>query len=196
MTNIIKPNPNVIAQYLKKWEQLENYTLQEKSLGLLFHKLCPKNKTIEEILLKVSALNDFYSTNIFDTYTVAKHILKKDIDSRLEKIDYTLVNDIAWVTISEKKKNFYSFASKYCNHHNADEFPIYDSFLEKMLLHYRKTDDFDIFKKDDLKIYNRFIEIIRNFQNFYRLEEFSLRKIDIFLWLAGKEYFPKNYKKA
>ena len=28
----------------------------------------------------------------------------------------------------------------------------------------------------------------------HKLEKFSLRQIDIFLWLTGKEYFPKKYK--
>ena len=77
------PSPSLMSKYLRKWEKLENYQLQEASLGLLFHSLCPENKKIEHVLLKVSALNDFYSTNIFDTYSVAKHILKMNIDAQL-----------------------------------------------------------------------------------------------------------------
>ncbi len=194
MTNVVSPNSSVISEYLGKWEQLENYKLQENSLGLLFNELCPENKKIEHVLLKVSALNDFYSTNIYDTYTVARHILKKNIDADLYANNYSLVNKIAKVSISGKEKNFYSFASKYCSHHNPNNFPIYDSFVDKMLMHYKKTDKFDNFKKDDLKNYKRFIEVINKFQSFYKLDAFSLREIDIFLWIAGKEYFPKNYK--
>jgi len=174
--------------------QLENYRLQEASLGLLFHSLCPENKEIEHVLLKVSALNDFYSTNIFNTYSVAKHILKKDIDARLKATDYSLVNEIARVAIKEKSKNFYSFASKYCSHHKPTSYPIFDSFVEKMMLHYKAADGFNGFDKGDLKNYERFIEIIKSFQSFYKLEKFLLRKIDIFLWLAGKEWFPRHYK--
>ncbi len=182
-----------MSEYLGKWEQLENYQLQEASLGLLFHSLCPKNKKIEHVLLKVTALNDFYSTNIFDIYSVAKHILKKDIDTRLDANDYSLVNDIARVSIKEKSKNFYSFASKYCSHHKPISYPIFDSFVEKMMLYYQATDGFNSFDKGDLRNYGRFIEIIRSFQSFYKLEKFSLRQIDIFLWLAGKEWFPRKY---
>ena len=192
----LTPSPNLISVYLGKWEQLENYKLQEASLGLLFHSLCPENKKIEHVLLKVSALNDFYSTNIFDTYSVAKHIIKKDIDIRLEAVDYFLVNDIAKILIKGKSKNFYSFASKYCSHHKPKSYPIFDSFVEKMLLHYKSTDKFNGFDKRDLKDYRRFIDIIKSFQRFYGLEKYSLREIDIFLWLAGKEWFPRKYKRS
>ena len=194
MPKPLKPSPSVLSEYLGKWEKLENYRLQEASLGLLFHSLCPENKKIEHVLLKVSALNDFYSTNIFDTYSVAKHILNKDIDSRLEDNDYSLVNDIARISIKGKSKNFYSFASKYCSHHKPITYPIFDSFVGKMMLHYKAADGFNGFDKNDLKDYGRFIEIIKSFQGFYNLDEFSLREIDIFLWLAGKEWFPKKYK--
>jgi hypothetical protein len=194
MPESLTPSPSLMSEYLSKWEQLENYRLQEASLGLLFHSLCPENKKIEHVLLKVSALNDFYSTNIFDTYSVAKHILKKDVDARLEANDYSLVNDIAKISIKGKTKNFYSFASKYCSHHKPTSYPIFDSFVEKMMLHYKTLDSFNSFDKVDLKDYGRFIKIIKGFQSFYRLEKFSLREIDIFLWLAGKERFPRKYK--
>jgi hypothetical protein len=194
MPEPLTPSPSLISEYLGKWERLENYRLQEASLGLLFHSLCPENKKIEHVLLKVSALNDFYSTNIFDTYSIAKHILTRDTDARLDANDYSLVNDIAQIAIKAKTKNFYSFASKYCSHHKPTSYPIFDSFVEKMMLHYKSVDNFNGFDKVDLKDYGRFIEIIKSFQSFYKLEKFSLREIDIFLWLAGKEWFPKKYK--
>lgn len=189
-----RPTSALISGYLHEWGRLENYKLQEASLGLLFHELCPENNTIEHILLKVSALNDFYSTNIFDTFTVASHILSHNIDAHLQNNNHDIVNTIAAVSIKGKLKNFYSFASKYCSHHKPDSFPIYDFFVEKMLLYYRKQDRFYDFEQTDLKNYRCFIQIINGFQYFYGLEEFSLRQIDIFLWLAGKEFFPKKYK--
>jgi hypothetical protein len=190
----LRPSPSLMSEYLGKWEQLENYRLQEASLGLLFHSLCPENKKIEHVLLKVSALNDFYSTNIYDTYSVAKHILMKDIDGRLKVNEYFLVNDIAKISIKDKTINFYSFASKYCSHHKPASYPIFDSYVGKMMLHYKSADNFNGFDKADLKDYGRFIEIIQSFQSFYKLEKFSLREIDIFLWLAGKDWFPRKYK--
>src|SRR4051812_40379266 len=110
MPDPISPTINVVRKYLADWETLEKYRLQEGSLGLLFREFCPENKLIEHVLLKVCALNDFYSTNIFDTFTVAKHILSKNIDNRLRANECSLVNEISRVTIREKSKNFYSFA--------------------------------------------------------------------------------------
>jgi hypothetical protein len=151
---------------------------------------------LEHVLLKVSALNDFYSTNIFDTYTVAKHIQRANIDNRLRIGDLSLVNELAQITIRDKPKNFYSFATKYCNHHYPDNFPIYDYYVEKMLTHYGKVDAFSAFHKTDLKCYDKFVKTIREFSRHYKLEQFSLREIDIFLWLAGRESFPRNYKRG
>ena len=193
MSNPPQPNQSIINSYLSKWKTLENYTLQEKSLNLLFHSYCPDNNQIEQVLLKVSALNDFYSTNIFDTYTVAKHILKCNIDNDLGAGNEALVNKIAPVTINGKTRNFYSFASKYCSHHKPESYPIYDSYVDKMLMHFKKKDKYDTFTKPNLKDYQRFIKIIKNFQKHYDLQSFTLREIDIYLWLAGKEYFTNKY---
>ena len=184
------PSQKSIRKYLEKWQTLEKYTLTEGALGLLFRKLCPDNTDIESVLLKVSALNDFYSTNIYDTYSVSKHILALNVDSRLSDKDLGLVNEIAEVNLKGKVWNFYSFASKYCSHHRPDDFPIYDSLVEKMLKHYRKTDKFEIFRNAELKNYRRFIEIIESLRRFYGVDDFSLRELDIFLWLAGKDSFP------
>ena len=192
INNPPQPNKSQVNLYLRKWKTLKNYKMQEESLNLLFTKW-PENKKLEQILLKVSALNDFYSTNIFDTYTVAKHILKCNIDKDLSAGNEALVNKIAPVTINGKTRNFYSFASKYCSHHKPESYPIYDSYVDKMLMHFKKKDKYDAFVKPNLKEYQRFIEIIKNFQKHYNLESFTLREIDIYLWLAGKEYFPNKY---
>ena len=187
------PNLDLIESYLQKWDTLENYILQENSLNLLFHKLCPENIKTEHILLKVSSLNDFYSTNIYDTFTVAKHILNCEIDDSLSKGKLDIVNKIARVKIKKRTINFYSFASKYCSHHNPAVYPIYDSYVEKMLMYFKRVEKFYTFLKDDLKDYPKFVEIIRNFQVYFHLGKFTLRQIDIYLWLAGKQYFPHKY---
>lgn len=190
-----KPTAELINSHLQKWETLENYKLQEQSLALLFHQLCPRNSALEHVLLKVTALNQFYSTNIFDTYSVAKHILRMDIDHRLAARDLALVNELAMITIRGKPRNFYSFASKYCSHHVPEAFPIFDSFVEQMLLHYRAADNFEVFARSDLKNYSQFVRIVAAFQKHYALDSFSLRQIDVFLWLVGKDSFPRNYGK-
>lgn len=189
-----KPNKKEVEKYLKQWDKLESYRLQESSLDKLFLELCPKNKKIEDVLLKVAALNDFYSTNIFSVYPVAKHILSLNIDGALENGDVSLVSKIQCVTIGKAKKHFYSFASKYCSHHNPNDYPIYDSYVDQILRYFRKEDSFRKFLNDDLKDYSKFKSILIDFRRFYDLEVYSLKEIDRYLWQLGKEYFPKNYK--
>ena len=194
MIEIPRPNKNIIKEYLIKWDNLEDhYIWQESSLDKLFHKDYKYNTDLNEILIKCSCLNDFYSTNIFLIYPVAKNIFDLKIDKRLEQGDPSLVNDIARVNISGKEKTFYSFASKYCSHHNNIEFPIYDYFVDRMLIYFQKKDKFSNFKKDDLKDYVKFKNILIDFKKFYDIDEFNLRDIDKYLWIAGKEYFPKKY---
>ena len=160
MNSIPKPCQKEVEKYLNKWDSLENYVLQESSLDKLFFKTYPKNDDINDILIKCSSLNDFYSTNIFSIFSVAKHILKLNIDKRLKEGDATLVNDIAKVKINGKDKNFYSFATKYCSHHFPTIYPIYDYYVEKVLLYFRDKDHFLYFKKSDLKKYDLFRYVV------------------------------------
>ncbi|MBR6552928.1 MAG: hypothetical protein IKT89_08845, partial [Clostridia bacterium] len=183
-----------IEKYLAKWSNLENYHLQEESLNKLFHQLCPNNTDITDILIKASTLNDFYSTNIMSIYPVAKHILGLNIDSRLQNGDITLVDEIKRVQINNKTINNYSFATKYCSHHNSLDYPIYDSYVDEILRYFRNIDNFSNFSNDDLKIYTKFKSIIIDFKSFYNLDEYNLKQIDQYLWQLGKEYFNK-YKK-
>ena len=191
---ILAPSEEELLKYLKLWDSLENYVSQESSLRKLFTKTYPKNNKLDEVLIKVCSLNDFYSTNIFSPFIVAKHIIKSDIDKKLDKGDLKIVNKIANIAVNKNKKiNFYSFASKYCSHHKPTFYPIYDSFVEKMLMHFKKKDKFTKFKKSELKEYPRFKAILTEFQSFYGLNSFNLKQIDQYLWLVGKKYFPKKY---
>lgn len=190
---IPRPSKIEVEKYLKLWDSLENYVLQEKSLDKLFFETYPYNIDIRDILIKASSLNDFYSTNIFSIFPVAKHIQKLNIDARLQNGDVTLVNDIAQITINGKQKNFYSFATKYCSHHFPTVFPIYDSFVEKVLIYFHKQDKFFDFQKEDLKDYSKFKNILIQFKKFYGIDEYNLKDIDRYLWQLGKAYFPKNY---
>ncbi len=103
--------------FIEHWSTLPNYYNQEKALDKLFIDMFPKNNTIEEVLIKCAALNDFYSTHVFDIHTMSQHILSLHIDERLSRGDITLVGDIANLRIGGKPRLFYSFATKYCSHH-------------------------------------------------------------------------------
>lgn len=188
-----KPCFSEVNKYLNKWKNLEGYTSQEEALNKLFLELLPGNSEIADILLKASCLNDFYSTRIFAIYPVAKRILSiKDLDKRLKAGDIKLVCELGNVKIGDDKRYFYSFATKYCSHHNPIAFPIYDSYVEKVLVYFNKVDEFSSFKIKDLKDYITFKGILLDFQRYYKLERFNLKEIDRYLWLLGKKFFPKK----
>lgn len=178
---IYVPNPSVgqVEYYLSAWDDLENYHFQEDALDRLFFELCPENTNISSILLKVATLNDFYSTNIFSVFPVAKHILSLVIDERLRAGDISLVSEMQRVTINNVEKNFYSFATKYCSHHCPLDFPIYDSYVEKVLCYFRNRDKFALFKNQDLKDYAKFKGILIEFRSFYGLNKYNLKEIEI-----------------
>lgn len=187
------PSSDQVEAYLEKWNKLEIYHLQEAALNKLFFDLCPENKDLSDVLLKASTLNYFYSTNIFSIYPVAKHIVSLNIDKRLLDGDSSLVDIIQHVNVNGKEKNFYSFATKYCSHHNPLDFPIYDSYVDEVLRYFRKKDGFTEFADKNLRDYSSFKKTLIDFRLFYHLEAYDLKQIDKYIWQLGKEYFPKNY---
>ncbi len=190
--NIPEPSVGLVEHYLKKWNGLEDYVSQEEVINRVFRDYS-SNKALDNILIKCSILNDFYSTHINKTYLVAKHILCLNIDERLKVGDPLLVHDIAKVKINGKDKYFYSFASKFCSHHNQLEFPIYDSYVHKVLKYYRNVDRFFKFDENDLKVYQKFKNILIKFKKFYKLDKYNFKELDRYLWQFGKEYFRKKY---
>ena len=189
MHKIPNPSKEECSKYLKK-KLDEHYTVEGKTVEKIF-KLYPTNIELEEVLIKVSLLNEFYSTNIFGTYPVAKHIVDLNIDERLKKGDISLVGDIAHNKLGGKEKYFYSFATKYCAIHQPDLFPIYDSFVDKMLRYFRKQPNFTKFKNADLRDYKKYHKIYSEFIKAFELNDFTLREIDLYLWKLGKEQAQK-----
>ena len=195
MAKIPKPTQKELEKWLDNWEKMENYRNQENALNKLFHETYPKNNDINEILIKVATLNDFYSTHILNIFKVAEHIKNiENLDDRLQKGDEKLVKEIAKVGLKKKggkKIIFYSFATKFCSHHNDKDFAIYDRYVEKILMHFKKLDDFskNFTKKEDLKEYSNFKSILfDDFRVYYKLD-CNLKELDRYLWQLGRKYF-------
>ena len=75
-------------------------------------------------------------------------------------------------------------------------YPIYDSYVEKMLCFFRNQDAFASFRTEDLKDYVKFKGALIDFRAFYGLEKYNLKEIDKYIWQLGKEFFPKSYGKS
>lgn len=170
----------------------------EKGLKKLFETF-PRHESLDEIYLKVVAINGLYSTNIYDTYRIAYHIFNnvENIDNRLVEGDPKLVNDIAKGHGIRSKgkaedKYFYSFATKYCSFHNPEKYAIYDTLIQDLLI---KLHNRDIVNTKEEKIgykilredYRKFLEKIEEFKGRYKLDGVTLKDIDMYLWIKGKE---------
>ena len=64
-----------------------------------------------------------------------------------------------------------------------------------MLRHFRNIDRFFCFDNDDLKDYKKFKNILLEFRKFYKLDKYTLKELDKYLWQVGKKYYPKKYYK-
>jgi len=166
----------------------DRYFFADEILENIFKK-DKENINLGTIYEKVVLLNSLYSTNIMGTFNVALHIKKiKDFKNRIDRGDPYLVSEIASVIIKNKKKNFYSFATKYCHWHNDKMYPIYDKFVTKALNEYSNNYiDFNC-TGIDFKNYKQFRDVINNFCEAFDLpDEVRYRKIDKYLWQKGKE---------
>lgn len=98
------------------------------------------------------------------------------------------------ITIKDKKKNFYSFATKYCHHHNSDAYPIYDSFVLYMLKKLHKEED--LFTKDKMNALDDFTvfkSCIDTLADSWKLPSSCLYlKLDKYLWSEGKKLKGKK----
>ena len=186
------PTPEAINARIRQYDREQEGI--ERALSKLFTTFTG-NIVYENVLLKVVALNALYGTGILAVHQVAQHICNSNIDSMLVAGNPDVVEKVAIVQIGSKFRNNYSFASKYCSWHNSDAYPIYDSYVANILWAYSKQDTknaFDSFYRYEAWSYRRFKEIILKFQSHYNLSDFSLKDIDKYLWLTGKEIFPRN----
>ena len=160
----------------------------EQALYELFRQF-PANTNHGHVLLKVVTLNRLYATQIFAVTTVAEHIYNNaaEIDRGIATGSPEVVDKTGKVVIQGKTYNFFSFATKYCNWHQPDLFPIYDSNVESYLWSLQKQECFtkNKFKRKALWQFPDFVEIMKSFRDHYGLQQFSFKEIDKFLWQEG-----------
>ena len=192
MSRILRPSERIVKSFIRKYHKLGESKEKASPLKLLFTQWCPQNDNLNYVLLKAKVLNNNLGTRISDIQAVAKRIHELKIDEDLNSGKGELVNEIALSEIGGKTINNYSFATKYYSFHKPRIYPIYDQFAGKMLWHFRNVDQFAEFERKELKTYKRFSKIVKEFRRFYKLTEFSLREIDHYFWIGGKEYFSKK----
>jgi hypothetical protein len=141
----------VLKKYMDIFAGQEMYFINDVRNLELF-KLNPSNKTEEDIRIKISTINDDMEIRqLPDINDMIAHILKLNIDDRLQRGDLSLVEDIANITANGKSYHFLHFASVYCNFHRPDIYPIYS---EQHFDFYREYIKANILKLDPDKLNN------------------------------------------
>ncbi|HEY4508462.1 MAG TPA: hypothetical protein VJJ55_02285 [Candidatus Paceibacterota bacterium] len=198
------PTKSEVKRYLDIWNNNEKFHVPEKALTKLF-KDYPTNTDLEVVLIKMYALNDAYRTSVYWPIDVAKNILEMPIDGDLSKGSHSAVTNIARKKGKQKfefhtngrtiKREFYSFATKYCSFHEPDKYPLFDSNVKRALIYFKQNCENFIFNNADLTEYNKFVGIIQKFQETFDLQDVSFRDIDKYLYLVGRELnknLPRN----
>lgn len=178
---------SILKKPYKKLTREDRYPFAEKIIREEFQK--PDN-SIEQVYKKVVLLNALYSTNIYATFDVALNISRiKNFGVRVKKGDLSLVAEIRQNLIGDSVKDFYSFATKYCHHHNPDKYPIYDSYVEEVLIDYLyELEPRNRIYQTRMKDYAYFKEKIDHLARKWNLpSEYLYTKLDKFLWQKGKE---------
>jgi len=162
----------------------------------------PQNNKLQQVILKVTAVDGLYSTGIRfipdGLYAVAQHIVSLNIDERLSAFSPEVVNEIASTGLG---KDVYSFASKYCNIHAPEAYLILDWYVAKLLWGYIKQDRFANFKTEARFFeviygdYRQYKAVVETFQTTYHLQIYDFEALDKFLWLYGNELYATSLLK-
>lgn len=212
MNEKFKPSVAEIERCKEKWSNdpdYKRYVVAEKALNKVFQHRDADYLSDVDLMTKVSLLNDLYSTQIWSTYKVVEHYQTVNgLSERMAEGDLSLIKDLRKVEMGKKDlsevemgkknttRNCYSFATKFCSHHFPDLFPIYDSVVDEMLWQLKQRDNFANFHRKDLKVYEKFVGVINQLQDYYNLTDYSYKDIDVMLWVTGRNDKTDNFNNA
>jgi hypothetical protein len=162
-----------------------NHFINEEQLFLNDIKLheyfehTPNNTDTKEINVKLHLAyhDDTYGPYVED---ITRHILALDIDTKIKEGKLSVVKELANIKSKNQTWNLIGFASKYCNYHNPDAFPIYTSRAVDVLHTYFKVINIPSVDLDDYLIFSNYLD---DFQEFIGAQELNYKELDKFIWL-------------
>lgn len=174
-----------IEPFLDRFKNQEGYFTGDRMRhNYFFHH--PQNDTLEEIKLKVSAIEDDEIHRHGMVEVVAHQILRLDqIDDRLKAGDFKLIPEINQIQHNGQKLDLYSFATRYCNGHNETAFPIYERNINSLLQHYLEHKNGS--KTTTFTHYPSFVSVLDGFVEDMGIHDLNYQEIDKFLWIYGEQ---------
>ena len=174
-----------LQPYLTIFRQEEGY-FDDDEKRISYFKNNPLNAEASEVLMKISTMEHRQIDQLLPSRQImADHIASLQIDEALRQGAPEVVDAIAHLEVRDTPYFLYSFATRYCNWHNMDAYPIYDPTIHKLLTFYRQANGQDALLTDELYHYPRFKELMVDFQQQLAMSDFNFKEIDKFVWIHG-----------
>lgn len=193
-----------VARCVGIWET-EGYTRDEGFLDNLFTEECRGNTHEPAVFTKVAALDSLYATYILKGHhgviVDALCQLGNSLDKELEHGEEGAVGRIVVAINNElkakklRKRNYYSFATKYCSFHNFSGYSLFDTHARTTLEDILKLSPSDFGGKEkvrQLESYPKLHEAIGRLITDNGLKKFGRRGVDHYLWIRGREEAAKR----
>ena len=169
------------------------------SLSKLFE--CMNNESNKyEVMIKVAALNQIYSTSIRYILPVVDKITSEvsETNETLTESGYVAlvdrISEARWTSLTTRKNHIrknLSFASKYIHFLSDRKIPIYDSYIWIVMVGYLKQSGRNEYSFSAPDSYRSFYDAFVLFKNSFGLKDRTNYDIDKFLWQYGKHMLNK-----
>lgn len=171
----------VLKKYWEIFQDEKMYFENDVRNWELFQDI-PQNTNIDDIITKVSAINDGDVRRFSGVKEISDHIFNLNIDERLAKGDLALVDDIAKVGNSQP---FLEFASLYCNYHFPRLYPIFSKQHLDIFVKYIRNLNLD-YDPDQVGTYPVFCAVLNDFVKRLHLgDKMNYLEMRKFGWLYG-----------
>lgn len=170
---------DIINQKLKEYQQEKGFFTGDKTRNS-FYKAHFSNSEIDDVVLKISMLKyhavSYIKSNI---QHIASGIVDLNIDQELRDGEPRVVPELMTIFKGQQNKPvFFSFCSAYCNAHNPEAYPIYNSFVGCLLCCTTHTST-----EQSLNDYALFKSKIDYTKNMLNLSPLNYQEFDKFLWV-------------
>lgn len=172
--NEFRPSVFEALYFLKEWRANTDLVANKQRLDELF-LVQPFELSEQSLSEKVHLLNDIYGTHTQET--IVTHLSQiNNLELRISQGDLSVVDDIQ----ASQQEGAYSFATKFCHHHNPIAYPFFSFTINNTLYKFENRDHF-YGKHYNYNNYSEFYNAMQAFRNHYGLETCSWFYIDILL---------------
>ncbi|MEJ5257449.1 MAG: hypothetical protein WHS64_04285 [Fervidobacterium sp.] len=170
-----------VESAVKLYESVEDFQNIDKALKKIRNTF--PDFSLQSSLVKVAVVNSLYNTNIFRTLDVAKHI-SEVVASDGINLEPDFVDKLSLIVLKSngddgKSKHYISFTSIFAHNFLSEKFPIYNSFVTKMVAYHLH---------EEAKKYGSYADFYHDFYMLLHSLDFKTTVSDMhkYLWISGE----------